>query len=166
MKKNSTLENFLFRLVRRFAWNEFSRAVLDVNTHQYRVFGDASRLSIHPTVRVNDAFFNVISGHIRIAENAFFGHGVSVITGRHIIQYTGERRGSDFPREGSDIIIGEGAWIGSNATILGPCKIGRNAVVGAMSLVRSDVPENSVVAGVPTRIIRTLQFSQDNAKTT
>lgn len=52
------------------------------------------------------------------------------------------------------VMIGERAWIGTKATILDGVTIGRNAVVGAHSLVREDVPDNAIVAGVPARLVR------------
>lgn len=48
------------------------------------------------------------------------------------------------------------AWIGAGATILPGVSIGENAVVGAASVVTRDVPDNTIVAGNPARIIRHL----------
>ena len=53
------------------------------------------------------------------------------------------------------IEIGENVWIGTKATILAGVTIGRNSVVAAHAVVTRDVPENTVVAGVPARIVRT-----------
>lgn len=52
--------------------------------------------------------------------------------------------------------IGIGAWIGAGATILPGVRVGRNAIVGAASVVTRDVPDSTVVAGNPARIIKTL----------
>ena len=52
--------------------------------------------------------------------------------------------------------IGRGAWIGQNAIIMPGVTIGAGAVVGALSVVRDDVPARTVVAGIPARVIRTL----------
>jgi acetyltransferase-like isoleucine patch superfamily enzyme len=52
--------------------------------------------------------------------------------------------------------IGRGAWIGQNAIIMPGVTIGAGAVVGALSVVRDDVPPRTVVAGIPARVIRTL----------
>jgi acetyltransferase-like isoleucine patch superfamily enzyme len=49
--------------------------------------------------------------------------------------------------------IGSGSWIGTRATILDGVTIGENAIVGAHSLVRDDVPAGAVVAGVPAKIL-------------
>lgn len=54
----------------------------------------------------------------------------------------------------AEIRILEGAWIGHGAVICPGVTIGRNAVIGANAVVRADVPDYSVAAGVPARIIR------------
>ncbi|WP_429745678.1 serine O-acetyltransferase [Vibrio clamense] len=51
-------------------------------------------------------------------------------------------------------IIGNDVYIGAGAIILGNIKIGDNSVIGAGSVVISDIPENSVVAGVPAKVIK------------
>jgi maltose O-acetyltransferase len=52
------------------------------------------------------------------------------------------------------IHIGENAWIGSGAIIFPGVTIGANAVVGAGAVVRHDVPENAIVAGNPSKIVK------------
>ena len=53
-----------------------------------------------------------------------------------------------------EVTIGAGCWIGARVTILGGVKIGKGCVIGACSLVRNDIPDWSVAAGVPARVIR------------
>ena len=55
----------------------------------------------------------------------------------------------------SPIIIGENCWIGSNVRICKGVSIGDNAVVAANSVVTKDVPENSIVAGNPAKVVKT-----------
>lgn len=102
---------------------------------------------------VNDTLFNTVSGTIAVERSAFFGHGVSLLTGTHDTNQLGLDRQEAIPREGRDIVIGEGAWISSNATVLGPCRVGAHAVVAAGALVVDDVPAYKIVAGVPARIV-------------
>ena len=52
-----------------------------------------------------------------------------------------------------DVIVEEDVWIGANVTLLSGTHLGRGAVVGAMSLVNSDIPPYAVVVGSPARII-------------
>lgn len=58
------------------------------------------------------------------------------------------------------IVIGEDTWITSNVTVLKGVTIGDRAVVGAMSLVNKDVPCDSLVAGIPARLIKTIKNYQ------
>ena len=52
------------------------------------------------------------------------------------------------------VVIGYGADIGTNATILPGVHVGAHSIVGAGAVVTGDVPEYAVVAGVPARVIR------------
>jgi acetyltransferase-like isoleucine patch superfamily enzyme len=54
------------------------------------------------------------------------------------------------------VTVGAGSWIGTGAVILPGATIGRNVVVAAGSVVRGDVPDHCVVAGVPARVVRRL----------
>lgn len=63
------------------------------------------------------------------------------------------------------IKIGDNCFIGSGARIMGGVRIGNNVIVGAASVVTKDVPDNSVVAGMPARIICTVdEFYKRNAE--
>ena len=61
-------------------------------------------------------------------------------------------------------IIGEHAKIGANATILPGIKIGKNALVGAGSVVTKDVPDNAIVAGNPAKIIGDISLNSEYTK--
>ena len=121
------------------------------------IFGDPARVTIEPGAVVNDALFNVSSGTILVKRDAFFGHGVSLLTGTHDITVLGPGRKDAIPQDGRDIVVGECAWISSNATVIGPCRIGAHAVVAAGSVVTEDVAEYTVVAGVPAKPVKTLK---------
>lgn len=54
------------------------------------------------------------------------------------------------------VLIRRGAWLGQNCVILPGVTVGRGSVIGANSVVRSDVPDRTVVAGSPARVIREL----------
>lgn len=58
------------------------------------------------------------------------------------------------PWKSGEIIIEDGAWIGVSSTIIFPVRIGRNAIIGAGSVVTRDIPENAVAVGVPARVIK------------
>lgn len=131
-------------------FDRFRRRLLE----EHSIWGPRERVHLAPTAQVNDALFNVSSGEIVVGEHVIFGHGVAVITGTHDPNRLGEERARHWPLEGRDVHIAEGVWIGSGAIVLGPCRIGRHAVVGAGSVVRSDVDPFTLVAGVPAKAIR------------
>jgi acetyltransferase-like isoleucine patch superfamily enzyme len=60
----------------------------------------------------------------------------------------------------SPVKIGVDSWIGSKATIIRGAKIGDRAVVGANSVVRGELPANTLCAGIPATVIRTLNVDQ------
>ncbi|MBW2306158.1 MAG: acyltransferase [Deltaproteobacteria bacterium] len=59
--------------------------------------------------------------------------------------------------ESRPVSIEDNVWISVRATVLHGVTIGRNSVIGACSLVLDDVPPNSFAAGIPLRVIRTIQ---------
>ncbi|MDL5154671.1 acyltransferase [Actinomycetospora termitidis] len=118
-----------------------------------RIYGDPRRLEIHRTAVVNNATFNLSSGTVTMRPWSFFGHNVTVLTGTHDVTKFGKERHRSVPAEGRDVVIDEGAWITSNATIVGPCRVGAHSVVGVGAVVVEDVPPYTVVAGVPARVI-------------
>ena len=128
--------------------------VVDVCLQSPSIRGDERLVSIHRSARVQNALFNVKCGRITIEEDAFFGYNVCLLTGRHDINKFGKERKRTVPSEGCDIVIRTGAWVATNATILGPCEVGAHAVVAAGSVVTRDVPPYHVVAGNPATTIR------------
>jgi len=56
--------------------------------------------------------------------------------------------------KGRGVVIGNNCWLGARVTILDGVTIGDNAVIGAHSLVREDVPPNAIVAGTPAKLIK------------
>lgn len=91
---------------------------------------------------------NIVIGH-----RCDIGHGVEFIPGGHEIGEATRRAG---PGTARPITIGDGCWIGAKSVILGGVTIGEGSVVAAGSLVRCDVPPNTLVAGVPAQIKRSL----------
>ncbi|MGH9120783.1 MAG: acyltransferase [Acidimicrobiales bacterium] len=127
------------------------------------VYGDSTRLHVDPTAVVNNTLFNLSSGEIVVGPHAFFGHNVCILTGTHDVEARGAQRQVAVPPTGRDVVVGEGAWVSSNVTVVGPCRIGEHAVVGVGSLVLDDVEPYTVVAGHPARLIRRLDPPADGS---
>ena len=95
---------------------------------------------------------------VTIEDNVFIGHSVTFINDKYprATNAEGELQGEeDWKVE--PILVEKGASIGSGSTILGNVTIGENALVGAGSLVNRNVPPNTIVAGNPARILRTIK---------
>ena len=104
----------------------------------------------------NDVFINAgckfqDQGGIEIGDGSLIGHNVVLATLNHDL--APEKRQQLHP---APIRIGRGVWIGANATITSGVTIGDNAVVAAGAVVNRDIPANTVVGGVPAKIIKTI----------
>ena len=58
-------------------------------------------------------------------------------------------------------ILGNSIYIGAGAKIIGPVKIGNNVVIGANAVVIKDIPDNSLVVGVPGKVVKTGIYKSD-----
>lgn len=90
-------------------------------------------------------------GGITLGDGALIGHNVVMATLNHSEQP--EERANLHP---APIHIGKNVWIGASATILPGVTIGDGAIVGAGAVVTRDVTENMIVAGVPAKILRSI----------
>lgn len=96
--------------------------------------GDRSRIQTH-------AF---VCSRVELGDDVFVSHGAKFINDRH--------PPSGDEDEWESTVVGDGAAIGTNATLL-PVEVGENAMVGAGAVVTEDVPENAIVAGNPAEIV-------------
>lgn len=94
-----------------------------------------------------------VRGPVIIGNNVLFGPEVNIFSETHnfdnpdvFINEQGETR--------KGVIIKDGVWVGSRATILDGVTVGENSIIAAGSLVNKDVPPYSIVAGVPAKIIK------------
>jgi acetyltransferase-like isoleucine patch superfamily enzyme len=95
---------------------------------------------------------------VTIEDNVFVGHNVTFINDtypRATALGGGLQTDNDWKVETTR--VKKGASIGSGATVLSRVTIGENAIVGAGSVVTKDVPANTIVAGAPAKVLRTLE---------
>jgi serine O-acetyltransferase len=103
-------------------------------------------IEIHPGATIGKAFFidhgmGVVIGETsEIGDNVTLYHGVT-------LGGTTWRKGKRHPTIGNNVVVGAGA------KVLGPVKIGDNTRIGANSVVISEIPSNSVVVGIPGKVV-------------
>jgi acetyltransferase-like isoleucine patch superfamily enzyme len=115
----------------------------------YTDFGE--NISIGKNVFVNHACTFMERGGILLEDNVLIGPKVNIITTNHPID-PAQRRATI----SKAIVIKKNAWIGANATILAGVTVGENSVVAAGAVVSNNVPDNTIVGGIPARIIRSI----------
>ncbi len=89
---------------------------------------------------------------VKIGNNCMIGPNVGIYTAGHSIEPK-DRNKSGYAMP---IHIGNDVWIGGSCTILPGITIGDNSIVAAGSIVTKDVPSNTVVAGNPARVIKSI----------
>jgi len=102
---------------------------------------------------------------VTIEDEVFIGHGVTFINDSYPRATNPDGRlqtEADWKVEAT--IVKKGASIGSGSTILSKVVIGENAIVGAGSVVTKSVPPNTIVAGNPSRILRSIGLEVKTAQ--
>lgn len=109
-----------------------------------------NHIKIGKDVLVNNNVLFMARGGITIEDHVMIAADASIITNNH----------DPYDRKllpCRPVLIREGAWIGAHAIILPGVCIGRNAIVGAGSVVTKDIPDYGVAVGNPARVIRKLE---------
>lgn len=112
-----------------------------------------SKIKIGNKVRTNNNIFLCAAKYIEIGSKTLIGQGVVFMDHEpHGIDPTKRSQIGEI----GIIIIGENVWIGNNVTILKNSEIGKNSIVAAGAVVSGVFPENSIIGGIPAKIIRKL----------
>jgi len=141
-----------------------STDIAQIREHLSEVIGQV----VDESTTVFTPFHTNFGKHIQLGKNVFINHGctfldlggiviedevlvgpkVSLITENHPVAPE-QRKMLDL----KGIVLKRNCWIGANSVILPGVTVGVNSVVAAGSVVTKDVPDNTVVAGVPARMI-------------
>ncbi|MDR2920998.1 MAG: sugar O-acetyltransferase [Tannerella sp.] len=118
-----------------------------VFTPLYINYGKHTTIGKNVFINFNCTFLDL--GGITIEDNVLIGPNVSILSEGHPV--SPEDRHSLVPKS---IHIKKNAWIGAGATILQGVTIGENAIVAAGAVVSKDVPDNTIVGGIPAKVIK------------
>jgi lipopolysaccharide O-acetyltransferase len=127
---------------------------------EYRGQRFSPRIEIGDGVSFSEGVHISSIERISIGERVLFGSRVYVSDHNHgLYKGPGQSSPEEPPAEralggGGAVEIGDNAWIGDNVVIVGPLRIGRGSIIGANSVVRADVPDSTMAAGVPARPLR------------
>ena len=109
------------------------------------LYGPRSRLHVSDTAHLSNLLVNTNCGSVDIGDHVFFGHDVLLLTGTHDFRKTGPSRLPPRATVDRSIVVEPGAWIASGAIIIGPCRIGANAVIGCGCIIDFDVPADMII---------------------
>lgn len=119
----------------------------DIHTGAFIVVNKNARLSLGSGYANNDVEINCFNS-ITIGDNVAISKGVIIRdSDNHVLNGNADKTSAP-------IIIGNHVWIGLRAIILKGVTIGDGAVIAAGAVVTKNVPSNSIVAGVPAKVIK------------
>ena len=106
-----------------------------------------TNIEIHPGAQIGRRFFIDHGTGVVIGETAIIGDDCTIYQGV-TLGGTGKDTGKRHPTLGNNVLVGAGA------KVLGPFTVGRNAKIGAGSIVLKEVPPNATVVGIPGRVVK------------
>ncbi len=103
-------------------------------------------ISLHPPTEIGSGLYIGHHGTINVHVKCIIGKNLNISQG---VTIAGRNRGKykGYP------IIGDNVYIGPGAKVIGAVNIGNNVAIGANCVVTKDIPDNSVVVGVPGKVI-------------
>lgn len=135
---------------------------LEIGPHAYFEPGvwltsDTGRIVIGGGSLLNLGVMVAAVGRVEIGEHCMLANGCLLTDGNHRF----DDLDRPVPWQGftttGPTVLGDNVWLGANVVVTGGVRIGRRSVIGANSVVTADVPEFSVAAGAPARVLRTIE---------
>jgi len=128
-------------------------AQITVFLHRLRGVKVGKGSKISRSVKIDDAYPHLVN----IGKKVWITAGVMILCHQRDISFF--KKGMaimDCPLKTATVVIKDGAHIGIGAIIMPGVTIGKSAVIGAGAVVVKDVPDYSIVAGIPAKIIKSL----------
>lgn len=139
----------------------FSRLIGKTVDHTFAMFPPfytdcGKNINVGKNVFINSGCRFQDQGGITIGDGALIGHNVVLATLNH--DTDPRKRSTMHP---APITIGKDVWIGANVTVVPGVDIGDGAIIAAGAVVSKDVPPNVIVGGVPAKILKNINISQE-----
>jgi len=132
-----------FHRIAHWFWTHRMYFIGRFMSHMGRFF---TGIEIHPGAKIGKRFFIDHGMGVVVGETAEIGDNVTLYHGVTL-------GGTTWQKIKRHPTIGNNVVIGSGAKVLGPVTIGDNTKIGANSVVVDDVPPNSIVAGIPGKVV-------------
>lgn len=136
------------RVLGKITESEIDESVA-IFTPLYINYGKHTKIGKNVFINFDCTFLDL--GGITIEDNVLIAPKVSLLSEGHPVSPA--NRQSLVP---GHIHIKRGAWIGANATILPGVTVGANSIVAAGAIVSKDVPDNTIVGGIPAKVIKAI----------
>lgn len=150
-----------------------------ISEHQYILIGNNTSILSGARIQVFNALTDKNS-KVKIGDNCYFCYNLSILAGGNItigdnvliasnVFITSQNHGinpeCDIPYMNQplvckDVVIGDGCWIGEKASILPGVTIGKKCVIGTNAVVTKDIPDYSMAAGIPAKVIKRYCFER------
>lgn len=115
---------------------------------------------IEDGVIIGNGFTGFVASDLKIGKNTIFAGNVTLITENHGMDPESNIPFHAQPLTVGPISIGEGCWLGQNVSVLPNVKIGNRCVIATNAVVTSNIPDYSIAAGCPARIIKRYNFTK------
>ena len=105
-------------------------------------------------------FSHIIATHsVTIEQNVLIADKVFISDCTHVYEDVNKPVISQQIKALNPVVIGEGSWLGENVCVCG-AKVGKHCVIGANSVVTTDIPDYSVAVGSPARVVKRFDFDR------
>ena len=116
--------------------------------------GDGVLTKLGKGTFVNHGCYFMDGGTITIGENVFIGPFTGFYTAAHPTDYVRRNAGLEWAKP---IRVGDNCWFGANCSVMPGVTIGSGCVIAAGSVVTTDIPDNSIAAGVPAVVKKKIE---------
>ena len=140
------LHAIFFHKISNFFWELHLKLIARLMSNISRFL---TGIEIHPAVKIGKNLFIDHGMGIVIGETTVIGDNVSIYQGVTL-------GGTKWEKKRRHPSVSDNVIIGAGAKILGPISIGKNSKIGANSVVTKNVPSNTVVVGIPARVVENL----------
>lgn len=118
----------------------------------YCDYGKNIHLGKNVFINLNNYFMD--GANITIGDNVFIGPSCGFYTACHPLDYKNRNKGLE---KALPIKVGNNCWFGANASVMPGVTIGNGCVIAAGAVVTKDIPDNSLAAGIPARVVKEIQ---------